>query len=538
MQILETTPTYYRVQLPSGQVLTIAKTPGTEAMMQAQMPGSAGAAPVAGQQAQQPMPGMADGGMIAPEYLEPIDPLEQVLGTVEAPLVYEGAPGMPAMPAVVGGGPQAGNPATGVMGRVLEPWMTAPNAGDLVGPVPGFGRVAASAGALAGDPAIRKEAGDVAGAVAKQAKGITEVKAPGEAAASEAAEAAPVQQQPGPELDMDLAQLLQPSWLPGQQGGASGPAPDPSALNRATAELANTQANEAEQLAAHYASMKPAGAPPNQPVDPGQFYERVGRMFGANSPKSARMIGGIFAGLVAAVGEIGAALTHRQNVAAGMIQNAIAENIRQQEGANTLSRQQWLDQTAYATQLSNLKIQEIAAKAKAPEIRAQAHVLIAKNNLAYLGARVKDGSMTAAEIAPLAKIEDARAAIAPFATKIGTTPAGPGAAIREKMGGVPIIGDVIGPDKEADAAIADRDAANVAFLRAMEPNSDRPVNIADGYKRYGNVLLQSGDYGETLAWKAKKMLQLIRSSEAIYGARARGQDPKGMGTVTPNARPN
>lgn len=530
VQIIETTPTYYKVQLPSGQVLTIAKTPGTTQML-----GAGGAAPNAGAQVQ-PAAGMAGGGVIAPEFLpEEIDPLEAAMGTVTAPEIFTGP-----MPAVVGGGVQQTAPqqALGVAGKALEPWMTAPNAGDLVGPVPGFRRMAATAGAISGDPAIRKEVGEAAGAVAKQAKSVADVQAPGEASAAPAGETAQAGGAAPPELDQDLAQLLQPSWLPGQQGDATGPAADTNALNAATTALADTQAKEAEAIAAHYASMRPAGAPPGQPVDPGQFYERVGHMFGAKNPKSARMIGGIAAGLMAALGEIGAALTHRQNVAAGMIQNAIAENIRQQEGAQQLTRQQWLDQTAYATQLSNMKIQEIAAKAKAPEIRAQANVLIAKNNLAYLGARVKDKSMTAQEAAPLAKLEEARSAIAFYVGTIGTTPAGPGAAIKEKMGNVPIVGDVIGPDEAADSAIGARDAANVAFLRGMEPNSDRPVNISEGFKRYGNVLFQPGDYGKTLEQKAKNMARLLRSSEAIYGARARGVDPKGAGTVTPGARPN
>ena len=528
MQILETTPTYYRVQLPSGQVLTIAKTAGTTQML-----GAGGAGPNAGASPEQ---GMAGGGMVAPEYLpEPLDPLAEILGTVQAPLIRE-VPAPQAMAPVVGNGPQTtGQKVLDVAGKMLEPWQSAPNAMDLAGPIPGMRRMAASAGALAGDPNIRQEVGDAAAGTVQAAKESVVVgsgEAPaGEPAAAPAPEAAP-------ELDQDLAQLLQPSWLPGQQSQGAGPAPDPSALNAATRALADTQANEQKAIAAHYASMRPPGAPATQPVDPGQFYERVGRMFGANNPKSARLIGGIASGLIAAVGEFGAALSHRQNVAAGMIQNAIAENIRQQEGAQALTRQQWLDQVSYATAMSNNKILEMGALAKAKEIPAMANVLIAKNNLAMLQGAVKAGAMTAAEAAPLAKLEEARSAIAFYVGTIGTTPAGPGAAIKEKMGNVPIIGDVIGPNEAADSAIGARDAANVAFLRGMEPNSDRPVNISEGFKRYGNVLFQPGDYGKTLEQKAKNMARLLRSSEAIYGARARGVDPKGAGTPTPGARPN
>ena len=135
MQILETTPTYYRVQLPSGQVLTIAKTEGTTQML-----GAGGAAPNAGAQAgPSPVQGMADGGMVAPEFLPPpVDPLSEILGTVEAPLIYEGAPGMPAMPPVVGG-VVGQNPKLDLLKKVAEPWMAPQGAGDvLFGIVPRF----------------------------------------------------------------------------------------------------------------------------------------------------------------------------------------------------------------------------------------------------------------------------------------------------------------------------------------------------------------------------------------------------------------
>ena len=520
MQLLETTPTYYRVQLDSGQVLTIAKTAGTTQML-----GAGGAGPNAGaQSAPSPVQGMAGGGVMPgeidpyagdtigmgvtlPEFLP--DPFTQ---TVQTGVVPQFGPGQVAAPP----GPMAA-PA---------PMATPPPAG----PMTGRGAVAT----------VATPTGDVY--TTAEGKPVAETTEPGgEAKAVAESKTAGGQYEPEPGAnpgpDMDLAQLFQPSWLPGQQG-ASGPGPDPSALNAATTALAETQAKAQEELASHYASMRPAGAPPNTPVDPGQFYERVGRMFGADNPKNARLIGGIAAGLIAAVGEFGAALSHRQNVAAGMIQNAIAENIRQQEGANNLSRQQWLDQTAYATQMWNQKTLELAAKAKAPEIRAQANVQVARNNLAYLGARVKDGSMTAQEIGPLAKIENAKAALAPFASGLGTTPTGPGAAIREKMGDVPIIGDLIGPDKATDIEIANRNAADTEWLKAMQPNSDRPINIKDARAQYPGLLYERGDYGETLAWKTKKKLMMLKSSEAIYGARARGQDPKGAGTVTPNARPN
>lgn len=508
MQIIETNAKYYRVQLPSGQVLTIARTPGTDALVQSKS-GLAGGGMV--------QPGLIDPyagdtigmGVTLPEFLP--DPFVQA---VQTGVVPQYGPGQTAQPPGPGAAPQ--------------PMATPPAAGPMVG----RGAVA-TVSTPSGDVYTTAEGKPVAETTEQggEAKPIADAKTAGGDYAEPDGTARP-------ELDQDLARLLEPSWLPGENGGAGAPPPDPSALNDAIMGLAETQAKESDALAAHYESMRMPEQPKTEPINPGQFYERVGTMFGAKNPRSARMLGAIASGLVVGLGEFGAALSHRQNVAAGIIQNAISESIAQQQHAQALTRQQWMDQAAYMTAASNRKIQELAAKAKGPEVLAQAQVLIAKNNLAMLGSAVKAGTMTAAEIAPLAKIEEARAAIASFVTTIGTTPAGPGASIRESMGNTPIVGDLIGPDEEADSAIGARDAANVAFLRGMEPNSDRPVDMSQGFKRYGNVLFQKGDYGKTLENKAKNMARLLRSSEAIYGRRARGVDPKGAGTPTPGARPN
>ena len=496
MQILETSPKYYRVQLPSGQVLTIARTPGTDALVQSKaglagggvMPGEID--PYAGETIAQ--------GVSLPELLP--DPFTQAVRNPIAPTVPPLAAPMPL--------------------------ATPPPAGPMVG----RGAVA-TVPTPTGDVYTTAEGKPVAETTEQggEAVAIAESKTEGGKYEPEKVR---------PELDQDLARLMEPSWLPGEQA-AAGPTPaDVSELNRATRDLAETQAREQEALAAHYESMRLPEQPPNQPVNPGLFYENIGKMFGAQNPRSARIIGGIASGLMVGLGEIGAALSHRQNVAAGIIQNAISESIASQQNAQALTRQQWLDQTAYATAVSNKKIGEIAAKAKAPEIRAQAAVLIAKNNLAYLGARVKDGSMTAKEAMPLAKIEEARASISSFVSTIGTTPAGPGGAIKEKMGGVPIIGDTIGPSPEATSALGARDAANMAFLSAMDPVSMGTPSIKEGWQKYPNVLFAPGDSSETTIVKAKNMGRLMRSSEAIHAKSARGLDPKGAGTVTPGARPN
>ena len=521
MQILETTPTYYRVQLDSGQVLTIAKTAGTTQML-----GAGGAGPNAGaQSAPSPVQGMAGGGVMPgeidpyagdtigmgvtlPEFLP--DPFTQ---TVQTGVVPQFGPGQVAAPP----GPMAA-PA---------PMATPPPAG----PMTGRGAVATVA-TPTGDVYTTAEGKPVAETTEPggEAKAVAESKTAGGQYEPEAA--------PNPELDQDLAALLQPSWLPGQQGGASGPAPDAGALNAATRALADTQAKEQEALAAHYASMRPPGAPPNTPVDPGQFYERVGRMFGANNPKSARLIGGIATGLIAAVGEFGAALTHRQNVAAGMIQNAIEENIRQQEGAQALTRQQWLDQVAYSTQMANNKILQMAATAKAPEIRAQGEVLVAKNNLAMLASAVKNGAIDEKNGKALIQLETSRGDDVAYLTSSGTTPAGPGAAIREKLGKAPIVGDVIGPPPKDTASLALRDAANASFAAAMSPADKSPMTIKEAWATYPNAMYAPGDSTGTMEEKAKIRAVLRRSREAIHGKAIRGTDPKGAGTVTPNARPN
>ena len=516
MQILETNPKYYRVQLPSGQVLTIARTAGTDALVQSKA-------------------GLAGGGVIAPEFLPPEpDPFEQALGTAETPLIREVPAEMASQPVVGGGVPP--NPKLDVLKKVAEPWMQPYGLGDvLFGPVP---KIAASVGALAGDPAVRQELGGAAQAAkgaAQQVKGSVVV---GAADDQPAGEPAPAVQEPGPELDQDLARLMEPSWLPGEQGAAGPTAADVSELNRATRDLAETQAREQEALAAHYESMRLPEQPPNQPVNPGQFYENIGKMFGAQNPRSARIIGGIASGLMVGLGEIGAALSHRQNVAAGIIQNAISESIASQQNAQALTRQQWLDQTAYATAVSNKKIGEIAAKAKAPEIRAQAAVLIAKNNLAYLGARVKDGSISPQDGKALIKLETSRADDVAYMTTSGTVAAGPGSAIREKLGGVPIVGDMIGPPPKDTEALAKRDASNASFAAAMSPDDKSPMTIKEAWATYPNAMFAPGDSAETMQAKAKTRATLRRSREAIHGASIRGVDPKGAGTVTPNARPN
>ena len=95
MQVIEDTPTYYRVQMPSGEVMTIAKTPGTQAMVQAQTLGGAGrpADYVTAPDLQAPVPDALDAATSTPVPMMNTRPLPPVVGgggastlsTVQAP---------------------------------------------------------------------------------------------------------------------------------------------------------------------------------------------------------------------------------------------------------------------------------------------------------------------------------------------------------------------------------------------------------------------------------------------------------------------
>lgn len=524
MNVIETTPSYYRVQMPDGQVITIARTQGTDALVQSQQNLSGS-----------PQQGLADGGTVQPDYVtapefqpEPIDPMAAL--STPVPMMN-----MQPMPPVVGDGGNGsrrvgdmGGPAGAVVDTLAAPPKPWEVALPLVAiPARIAGSVGAAAGAIHGDPATSR-------AVNKATEWVnTPIGQTPESKPTEAP--APAQEEGGDSFYQELATAFDP--LIQQAPAASGPAaplPSTKDLEEAQGATAADANYYQQQIAGTLAANPPQQAPEQVPVNPKQFYENVGRMFGAENPRTARILGGIATGIVAAFGEIGAALSHRQNLAAQMIQSAIQENIASQQGSQALSRQQWLDQTNYANAIVARKIDELSAMAKGQEGIDRAREAAAKMKLdlalaTYQG-QAKQGLISADTASKLSDIELVRGAGRDLASILGTFPSGWWANFDDKR--------LPGDDQNVKRANAAMTILNNRIESMLKTRGKLPGEEGEATRGLEALKITLADTQQTIKTKLQAIANMARQQQAVVRAVGAGTDPSGATLPTPGARPN
>ncbi len=393
MRIIQEHPSHYVLGLDNGQQMTVAKTPGTMKMI--------------GQHVT-PSQGLAGGGEVAqsPEVQRALAELAANQAKLDQ-LAAQGA--LSSAPEAVGPAPVV--PVGTPVGGAMPPVQT------------GMGGESDSQPSTA--DALQMATNPAAAAVAQKRTGMTHM--PGDAdIANQLPTEPPPQAMPGrPQLDpapySEYAALL-----PGMREKFGG---DVSAL-------AKQQADSQERLAEHYRSrereMQTLGPMPSAPpIDPHAPYRNIGKALGADGDFKQRLIGGIAVGLVSGLGELGGALSHRENAAGKMIQGAIQQSIQTQNANNQLSRQQWVDQTNYMTDMANNKILQLSAEAKAPEIKLQAQVLIDQINLAATQAMAEKGLMKPEQAEKYGKMMQALSALDEYEAGMSGSAQGAGATWEE-----------------------------------------------------------------------------------------------------------
>ena len=509
MKILDEQPTHYHVRLPSGHEMVIARTPGTETMVKAAQSLAGG--------------GTVEGGPVTDselaDYYDKHPDLER--GPDMDAMLRRDLPKMRAgavrdrnfaaeNPLNIDKGTEAGGPApvpnpTPEPGSAFEmPPAAEPTFSPMVSGSTGGTSVAGQ-----GQP------GQIEQALSAREAAIAKIEA-AKGAEAEARDAV------SPDLQKALAS---------EGGTAAAAPPDLGAYEKAQKDYADVLARGEEAKANAIAGAQiPAPPPPPKPIDPGQLYERVGAMLGADSPTSRRIVGGIATGLMSGLGEVGAALSHRENTAAKMIQDAIQQNIAAQQGAQALTRQQWMDQTTYATALANRKVEEIAARSNSEAIRAKVPVMVAENNIAQYQALAKLGMMDPKQAAPLVAYESARAAIATLAPMFHDVAKGFGLKWSDLMNKAHIE-----DNRKVQAVFTQIDLTNHAIAQAMQPGStrDQETQLITSSPA---AFLKATDSPEQRDAKLVQFLQSNSQRARATRIAAHGYDPSGSGTRV-DARP-
>lgn len=518
MKIIDIHPTHYVLGTDDGRTMHVARTPGVEALMLAQHPGrhdlhdSKPRSAYKDDRRRHDGKGLADGGIVSP-WGPGGDPEAGLTEQQQADLAKQRLADWEKSHSVVveDAGDASITPTTP---NTDESQPSADEILNFLNPAP------APAAPARVDPAEAQ--------LARVAPPTPAFPRPGAQTDPHAAmihnEAPAVQALPVPAGTPDRAQPATPPQPPA-----------PSALDTLNADILQKGEHGAaaqdaatdvlRQRTRDIAARGPAPSP--AAIDPGQFYANVGRGLGFKSPQAQRIMGGIAMGLMNGLGEIGAALSHRENGAAKIIQSAIQENIAAQNANNQLTRQQWADQTNYMTDLANAKIQELASTAKSPEIRDNAKLLVDQNNLAAAQQALVKGALKPPEAIMVNKFTTALAGLESIQARMEGVSHGLSAAL---LNG-PMETYFGAGDPRTIEMATEMAAVNMAVRQAMTPfasrmsgGSESPEELADVAKQVNEMALSVKDTKQRTQAKLAAIQRVIARNATLFRAAASGQD--------------